>query len=230
VADGAGSASRSQEGAEFFCHRFVEFFEDFFSSGGVLPEVTRAICETWLAETREALREFALSDQANLREFACTFLGAILGKTGARFLQVGDGAIVFSDVRDQYAWAAWPEQTEYANVTYFATQDDAEAHLQFEEGKADVFEVALFTDGLQRLALQMSTKSVHDPFFRHLFSRLRTEPPGTSNGMESALVELLNSPPVLSRTDDDKTLVLATRLGPEHAEAGSFVVDASAAN
>ena len=212
VSDGAGSATRSREGAEFVCNRFAQYVTEFFASGGVASDITRATCETWLVETREALREVAIAGNANIRDFACTFLGAILGKSGSRFIQIGDGAIVFSDELDKYAWAAWPEQTEYANVTYFVTQSDAEAHLQFESGGPDVYEVALFSDGLQRLALHMVTKTVHDPFFRHIFSRLRTEEPGVSKNMDEALQKLLSSPEVLSRTDDDKTIVMATRL------------------
>ena len=226
VADGAGSAARSREGAEFVCNQFATYFSDFFASGGVIPEVTRSICEAWITETREALRSLASSEDASLRDFACTFLGAILGKSGSRFLQVGDGAIVYSDERDQYGWVAWPEQTEYTNVTYFVTQDGAEAHLQFEKGGPDVVEVAIFSDGIQRLALQMATRQVHDPFFRHVFSNLRTEEPGISKKVGADIADLLKSPAVLSRTDDDKTLVLATRLCLEDPSSSASDVTA----
>jgi hypothetical protein len=74
-----------------------------------------------------------------------------------------------------------------------------------------VDEVALLTDGLQSLALRFASREAHGPFFEPMFERLR----GPEQPSESELAAFLGSGPVNARTDDDKTLVLATRLRDE---------------
>jgi hypothetical protein len=72
-------------------------------------------------------------------------------------------------------------------------------------------EVAVFSDGLQMLALQYSTRSVHSPFFRPMFRQLASSTEGHVIELCNPLNSFLNSKLVNERTDDDKTLVLATR-------------------
>lgn len=71
--------------------------------------------------------------------------------------------------------------------------------------------MALFSDGLQGLAVNFAERAPHDGFFRPLFSAVRAEPPGHSRELSDRLQRFLDSPRVNARTDDDKTLVLATR-------------------
>jgi hypothetical protein len=105
----------------------------------------------------------------------------------------------------------WPEAGEYANCTYFVSDGDAARHLRCAV-RTGVTEVALFSDGLQGIALHHATRSAFAPFFRPLFARLRQEPGGEAAGLVAALTELLESPGVRKRTDDDRTLVLASRV------------------
>jgi hypothetical protein len=115
----------------------------------------------------------------------------------------------------------WPVGGDYVNTTYFLTDDRALDHLQLLVQQPAADEVALFTDGLQMLLLQFDTRKAHGPFFEQMFAQLRKEPVGESERLTRALQEFLESPGVNSRTDDDKTLVLATRLVtvPPGAEA-----------
>ena len=68
------------------------------------------------------------------------------------------------------------------------------------------------TDGLQMLALNFAGRTAHRPFFEPMFRRLRSAAPG--EGLPLALRRFLNSPAVNGRSDDDKTLILATRVPP----------------
>jgi len=104
----------------------------------------------------------------------------------------------------------WPDNGEYANTTYFITDSDAIANLQIEIFSYKPQNIALFTDGMQRLRLQFATCSVYIPFFTPMFQSLALEPPGLSEKLNHQLELFLNSPSVNQRTDDDKTLVLAT--------------------
>jgi hypothetical protein len=219
VADGAGTATKSDKGAEAVCVSFANYFETRLSAGASISDFQDSECRTWLAIARERLRDLASEQGCPQKEFSCTFLGAILGASSSVFMQIGDGAIVVScpEEPDEYDWVMWPEESEFANMTYFVTGDDAEDHLQtaFVAGRVD--EVALFTDGLQRLALHMATKSAHSPFFRHFFAALRSQPPGYSSELSEGLCAFLGSKQVLERTDDDKSLLLATRIHPLRA-------------
>ena len=96
-------------------------------------------------------------------------------------------------------------------MTVFATDPCAAEYLEHEIAKRTFDELALFTDGLQRLALHFASQTVHNPFFRPMFAPLRSAPAGYLAATSTALGSFLGSPSVNDRTDDDKTLVLATR-------------------
>ena len=141
-------------------------------------------------------------------------LGIVVGSRLAAYVQIGDGAIVVStEEAGQYNWIFWPQHGEYANSTFFITQDGAEAALQFETGPA-TDEVAAFSDGIERLVLDMSLKAVHSPAFQPIFEWLAGTEPDRSGTPSSGLAAYLGSEHVNRRTDDDKTLVMATRATP----------------
>ena len=69
----------------------------------------------------------------------------------------------------------------------------------------------MFSDGLQRLALVYQSQTVHEPFFEPMFAELRNADLQTCNSLSDQLARFLDSPKINERTDDDKTLVLASR-------------------
>ncbi|PTL85175.1 PP2C family serine/threonine-protein phosphatase [Vitiosangium sp. GDMCC 1.1324] len=207
--DGAGSAALSQVGSALACRRFIELACEALEREGPGavsdPEVVRG----WYRQVRQALEEEASRREVPMRELSCTLLTAVVGEHASVFAQVGDGAIVVRQ-GEEYVPVFWPQVGEYANTTWFVTSPDLEQVLQVTSGEP-VDEVALFTDGLQMLALHFASRSVHRPFFEPLFAALR----GAAHP-EDLVVPLrafLDSPAVNERTDDDKTLVLAIREG-----------------
>jgi hypothetical protein len=178
-----------------------------------LSAITEELIKSWLDDwIRRDLYQQASAEDLQVREFACTLVAALLGTTTSIFLQIGDGAIVVAEGAE-YRPIFWPQNGEYANSTYFITDDLALDNLLFlKQESLPVDEIALFTDGLQCLALKFDTKSAHNPFFRPLFTRLRHEPPGECEVLAPLLLDFLRSRAVNERTDDDKTLLLATRL------------------
>lgn len=212
ASDGAGSASRSEEGSELACSMFAEAVERHLTDGGRVDTLTRAFCEAWIGRFQRAVRVRAAKAGCRSREFACTFLATVICGDTAVFVQIGDGAIVYSEKEDVYMWEFWPQQGEYENMTYFATQSSAKKHLQHSLHSGRSYnEVAVFTDGLQRLALHYQTKTAYEPFFRPFFSVLRRLETPEDDRYRDSLRAFLDSNRVNERTDDDKTLVLATR-------------------
>ena len=100
------------------------------------------------------------------REYSSTLLVAVATPHATIVGQIGDGAIVVDD--GLLRAATWPQQGEYANVTHFLVQDDAMDQLvTAEAGPAQ--RIAVFSDGLQNLALQYETKTPYEPFFTPFF-------------------------------------------------------------
>lgn len=204
AADGAGSASHSEIGATLACDEFVRRVEalepgKLFTRDGMTALFTQA---------RNAL--FGEAERLNVRprELACTVLLAVVGPTSAVLAQIGDGAIVVG-LGDDYRVAFWPEPAEYANATDFLTDDSFQDLLRFEAVTDSIVEVAAFTDGLQRLALDFASRTAYPGFFRPLFNELRTA--AIPESLVSPFRSFLDSDRVNERTDDDKTLVLAVR-------------------
>jgi hypothetical protein len=208
VSDGAGTAIRSEAGSKLAVTRFLHDFAE-AASGPHFSAIDRAFVEEWVGSLRVSFEELAASEENHIRDYACTLLGAVIGPTGAAYVQIGDGAIVVATEEcGEYGWVFWPQHGEYANTTNFVTQDNVAEVLEFDTGLS-VNEIALFSDGIERLVLNLSTKTVHSPAFRPIFEWLaRTE--GLSP-QSQVLAAYLASDRVNNRTDDDKTLVMATR-------------------
>lgn len=211
VADGAGSACRSEYGAEIATRLILQKLEDFFSQGKALTDLSRDVIEQWITQISDQIGELANEEGLSRREYACTLLVVAMQPMEGWFFQVGDGAIVVG-AEGEYYPIFWPMTGEYANSTYFITDTSAVEHLQVEMINDRFMEdVALLSDGLQGLALQFATRTAHTPFFSPMFTRLAEESnPGLSEILSASLQKFLDSESVCKRTDDDKTLILST--------------------
>jgi hypothetical protein len=210
ASDGAGSASSSEEGSGFVCETVPRCVEEWLRDGGTVAALTREVVEQWIGGIRAAIESRAAQKELTVRDFACTLVAAIVSVDAAAFFQIGDGAIVAGRAGD-YDVIFWPDGGEYANMTYFTTDGDWPLHLQFEVRTVDFYEIAVMTDGLQRLALQFESRAAHAPFFAPMFGALASADAGFAAALEPPLVAFLSSEAVNARTDDDKSLVLATR-------------------
>ena len=207
-ADGAGSASLADLGSQTACDRLAQQFLKHLAAALRDPAIAdvemRDAYETICTE----LAGMAASRSVPMRELACTLLGAIVYDQHAVFAQIGDGAIVVR-LNGVYGPIFWPQSGEYSNTTNFVTDANSRANIMVTVVFGRIDELALFTDGIERLALQMNSQSVHAPFFDPLFESLGDAP--DTEMLFEPLRTFLDSPQVNERTDDDKTLVLATR-------------------
>ncbi|WP_264660494.1 PP2C family serine/threonine-protein phosphatase [Azospirillum canadense] len=216
VSDGAGSAAHSDIGSGLACSLFVDELRALLETGGSVADVTPDFTRDWLRRFSAEIAVRAEAMECSPRELACTLLGAVVSESRAVFLQVGDGAIVFSTAQEPDAMevAVWPQQGEFANVTFFATDltaGDRIAHRAVEER---IDRLAMFSDGLQMLALSFADRSAFRPFFDPLFGTLEGAPEDAVANLSDPLEEFLSSPRVNGRTDDDKSLILASRRQP----------------
>jgi len=209
ASDGAGSAKYSDEASRIACATVQEELQRFLDDGGSLDRLTIEQVDRWIEAVVSRLHLQATVRDVRVRELACTLLVAIVSPRASHFVQIGDGAIVVNR-GDGFIPATWPANGEYANTTFFITDDRALEHLRLQLNEPPVIDVAVFTDGLQMLALSFADRRAHTPFFSSFFAHLGAEPPGESLRLQQRLIEYLGSPAINSRTDDDKSLILAS--------------------
>lgn len=217
VSDGAGSAARSEAGSQLAVASFIREFGATAEVDADLASLDRDFALRWLETVNAAIAALAGAEGLHPRDFACTFLGGVIGPRTAVYLQVGDGAMVVAGGEEgELSWIFWPQHGEFANTTNFITQELVGAVLDFERvsGPIPINEIALFSDGIERLVLDLSGKSVHSPSLRPIFQWLVTTEPGSPQAPAPGLIAYLGSDHVNRRTDDDKTLVMATRATP----------------
>lgn len=211
VADGAGSAGQAEQGAHAAVEGFIDCVVESLRSVTVadLPEGTPLI---WLKAMQENVLEEATKAGRDPSEYACTFLAAVVGEGAGLFVQIGDGVIA---VR-RPAEAEWnppclPQHGEYVNQTWFLTNADAleRAQIRRLEGRMD--QVALTSDGLEGLCMDRTTSQPFSPFFDALMATISAAADAELDKLAPGLERFLASDGVNARTDDDKSLVLATR-------------------
>jgi hypothetical protein len=207
VADGAGSASLGDMGAEVAARTAVDLI---LRREPVLPEDDdgwRLLLAEALKEAQEAVYEEAIAHEVTERDLATTLILVIAASEFIAAAQVGDGAVVAADVEGHISGITAPQTGEYINQTTFLVSPDALDTAQVTISRLPVARVAVLSDGLQMLALKMPQGVPHDPFFSPLF-RFAAEVNDEAVAAEQ-LDLFLRSKRVRERTDDDLTLLLA---------------------
>jgi hypothetical protein len=208
IADGAGSVKHSAIGSLVACNAVLESVDAYLASHGSITEMEPKDAIAWCDLARGRIEEEANARDARINEFASTIAVAILSPSGSCFFQIGDGAIVLRS-GPVSGVVFWPQSGEYANTTTFLTSKEYRDRLQFYVTPRSFRQVALFTDGIERIALRFDSQTPHPPFFDPLFQALGTIEDWQSLG--DNLEQFLKSESVRRRSDDDKTLILATR-------------------
>jgi len=209
VADGAGSASLSEVGSSLAVETAVEaivdrqerlknlqteaqwldFFHDVY-------ELTLKVLETQADEMT-----------VDKRELSTTLILTVATPDFIVTAQIGDGAVVIRDTELQVKGLTNPNVEEFLEFTTFLTSPTALDSIQIEFWKGRVTQVAMFSDGLQLIALKMPEGIPHAPFFVPLFQAISQET--DMDELNRSLTAFLVSDRVTSRTDDDITLLLA---------------------
>lgn len=206
VADGAGSAICAEEGAELALEAAQGFWDalmhepEFGLSDRLAVEIIKSI--------RSKIYSTAAAAGKTARDYACTFLALLSSEQGTLIFQVGDGGVVL-DVGAGLELAIAPMGGDYANMTHFATDENALDYMESRFYQGRVERAAVFSDGVQRLALNLADATPHEPFFAPFFSVLSSVTPDQRQQLEPALVRFLESDQVNERTDDDKSMAIA---------------------
>lgn len=215
VSDGAGSAQQGATGSAIVTTSLIEQITAWAAGGGTIKGLQHATVAEWLNGVRETIAAEAGTANLPMRAYAATLLLAVADSRHAAFAQLGDGAIVTADAGRDWGCEFWPQRGTFANQTFFVTDDEAHTNLRFAHSLQPVMELAVFSDGLERVLLNMAEHKAHAPAFEKMLHPLRSAA-GTDHiePLSAALHRYLATPAITSRTDDDVTLVIATQLQP----------------
>lgn len=208
VCDGAGSASHGGEGASLACRIMQKKARQHFQKTTDFP--IDAQIDEWIESVRSSISTAALNRTLGIRDFAATLIFVISTGKETLVVHIGDGGVVVLD-KESGEWkpVSWPAQGEYASTTFFIT-DEPSPSTRIIRQNADVSAIALFSDGIERIALNFSLEQAHRPFFEGVINPvMASEIAGRDMFLSQRLARFLDSDSVNKRTDDDKTLILA---------------------
>lgn len=210
VSDGAGSAKCGGEGAALVVRTLSTQLRSWFRRTDELP--TSEEFAYWLDQFRDRITLVATQRALDIREFAATLVCVVSTGNETVVAHVGDGCAVLRSANDGTLIAPiWPYHGEYASTTAFVT-DQPVCRLVVEHVAKVVDAVIVFSDGLERLALDFRSQLPHKPFFDLVLRPLgKLDRSGRDSELSVSLKEFLDSERINSRTDDDKSLIVALR-------------------
>jgi hypothetical protein len=218
VADGAGSAAQAEVGAWLSVKVALGTLARLFEAPDGGPATDDRAVEASrlgslplaaLVNAQVALEGHAASSGIPSRQLACTLMVLLLGPGVVAAAGVGDGAAVVELAGGRLETLLRPDCGEYANETTFLTSAGAIESAQRAVLVEPVESLAVMTDGVRSLALHRADWAPFDRFFAPVFGFLKRE--GDAAAAGAAVRGMLRSEGVRSRTDDDVTLLVATR-------------------
>ncbi|HED12312.1 MAG TPA: protein phosphatase 2C domain-containing protein [Gammaproteobacteria bacterium] len=215
-ADGAGSAAHAEWGSTLAVDKVVAHMISHAVGWRMAkdPEDHQAYLLGTLKgafqSARDALTTLAAREQVALRDLATTLLLAVVSDGYTAAAQVGDGAIVCSVGGHEGIKAlTTPFQGQYINEAVFITQENYTDYLQLQAIEGSARHLALFSDGFEPVAIKYATGEPNPVLFEGLFQFMNDT--SSQEVRTEAVTRLLTGKRIAERSDDDKTLVLATR-------------------
>ena len=160
VSDGAGSAPRAKEGSQLagtyaVKRAFQAILED--------EEEPAFAVETGLMAAREAIRQTAeIIPEAEMADYHCTLILVAWVDDQVAAVQVGDGAAIV-ELDGVCKMLTIPQRGEYVNETFFITEPHYQ-QTKFTREATGITALALFTDGLQKDAVDFQNRKANGDF------------------------------------------------------------------
>ena len=209
IADGAGSASHAELGSRCVVDTVINETRILLTQGDCN---LRDILRTAITAARESLVRLAADIGIALRELSTTVLAVLIGPHDGIAMQVGDGLIAVSEEPSDWIWVIWPQHGEFINTTTFLTDDEAIAKMEEAPLGPSVMDISICSDGLENLALNYSERIAHSPFFAALLKELHPlHEVDELSALSNQLRDFIGSDRIRSRSDDDISIIIATR-------------------
>jgi len=205
VCDGAGSKIFGGVGSNYLCRVLIRHLRLTKPSDHV---IFRETIETAIDSFRCVIER--LCRQKNLKvtleDFACTMMVCFRQIYADRTLNycahLGDGAIFYLDNAFENAeFVSLPENGEYANQTYFVTDENWLDHLRIHSPPDEALNLILMTDGVTPMALKNN-----EPFFDFVRPLMSFLDNSSSHEGGQSLAKMLSSKKSMAISPDDKSV------------------------
>jgi hypothetical protein len=206
VADGLGSAARSDAGASLAVSSAFSFCMTASDSEPGEERRLEELVRDAAAHAREELERHAQEAPCNLRDFGCTLIVVVATRHRFAVAHIGDGAVV-AEIDGILSLISSPGESEYTNEVVPLTSTAWRDSLRITSGASSISAIAVFTDGCQRAAFRKEEDTLvpFERFFIPIFNYAREV--AEADGARE-VTELLASPKLCEHSDDDKTLVV----------------------
>ena len=204
LADGAGSASLSQYGAEaavrFVSRQLGDYFDEYYWEADASAVKDRLMCGLW-----EMLDVVRMELGCRMRDLASTLLAVAVSGKRYIIIHLGDGVIGY--VRNgRPLTASRPDNGEFANETVFTTSVSAHRRLRIFKGEAaDIDGFVLMSDGTENSLYDKRSGALSEGICR-IIERTAVCP-------EETMAKMLRRSfaPVTDRTTDDCSIAVLSR-------------------
>lgn len=207
VADGLGSAKKSDDGARVSVESAIDTLAQ--SLDKTIPlnsDEWKDLIFQSFANARLNLERKATDDGFSVRDYGATLIVGVIVDNWLVIGHIGDGAVVALFDDDSLDVISLPQRGEFANETTPITAPNALNQVRFFSSQKATKAIALLSDGLQSISIEYSTNTPFQRFFKPFFDVI-TQTVDVAQ-MSNALTSFLDSERVCAKTDDDKTLVL----------------------
>ena len=207
LADGAGSCSKSDIGAEICTRYIVDFLCNNFDKTYLKRELE--ISEEILKGVNKSLQNMSDELNASLKDLSSTLL--FVAVKGNKFLagHIGDGLIGSFDESGSQVFSP-PENGEFSNQTFFITMGDAKDHLRIYKGNLNsTLGFILMSDGSYESLFDTQKNELTDAnltFFSWLVDKKNS-----IETIEKSLEETLINKFTQRTIDDCSIILLSTK-------------------
>ena len=216
IADGAGSARHSHVGAK----AFVDTVVNDLCALPSMSEFQTDVLAKKLAESVNATKEQLVrhggklaedEDTVDIADFHATLLVVVTNGSNGAFFHVGDGAACgyTRGGNDTNLTMTRPHNGEYANETYFVTQDNWEENFRVTPFVESHDSILLMSDGVTPMGmLQNCTAPAFEKFVNPIVGYIEKN---DNEVAHAAVTATLSREEIRSITGDDKTFLWAIR-------------------
>lgn len=186
-------------------------------------DLTKGLVNRAATAIADGIRRLSGSDapksgKFELRDLHTTLLLAMLTQRGLSAGNIGDGWLVVGCNDGEIRVVAPPAQVEYANETFFLDSAGALDDAVYEHvAGIGIDALALVTDGPAKFAIDLASRTPGADLFGKFFA-FAADRSIPREERDSQLATFLASDRICKCTDDDKTILLASRVPADAME------------
>ena len=210
LSDGAGSAELSHLGSKAFVEKVTSKLVKYLDKNQYDPiNIKKQLIIEVNNIKSELINNCENSENNSISDFAATLLLIIIDNNKGVIFHVGDGsAAIYVQKSIEDALISLPENGEYANETFFVTQELWEEKLRMTIFDFDYDSILLMSDGVTPMAMQKGCHKLFNNFVNPVVDYLRKN---NAKKNKKALLQTLSNENIKPITGDDKSLVWILR-------------------